>query len=334
MKFTLTLFGTHPLTRPSPDNFKAVETLARAARDSGFDMVWAGQHYLVTNFHKFQPIPVLSRISAVTGDLYINVTDLIPLNHPVRLAEELASMDAMTGGRIVLTAALGYADHEFASFGVSKRERLPRFLEAIEVIKRLWTQDEVSFQGRFFTLDRVSMNPKPVQRPRPPIWMTADNSKGVIRTAQHGDVWLMSSHNRIAELKEMIAEYDAHRAGRPRDFHDIGIERPLMRVTFIAPTLKEAVDEARPYIEKFWRDYYGTMKQGDEMDSPEDFSQPFEKLWQDRFLLADPSRCVEEVARYREELGIDCLHFNLSGGLEQQLRSIQLLSGKVFPRFK
>jgi alkanesulfonate monooxygenase SsuD/methylene tetrahydromethanopterin reductase-like flavin-dependent oxidoreductase (luciferase family) len=334
MKFTLTLFGTHPLAKSSPENFKAIETLARAARDNGFDMVWAGQHYLVKNFQKFQPIPALARITAVTGDLYVNVTDLIPLNHPVRLAEELASMDAMTGGRIVLTAALGYADHEFASFGVAKNERLARFLEAIEVIKRLWTQDEVTFEGRFFKLAGVTMNPKPVQKPRPPIWMTADNSKGVIRTAQHGDVWLMSSHNRIAELKELIAVYEEHRAGRPKDFNDIGISRPLMRVTFIAPTLKEAVDEARPYIEKFWRDYYGAMNQAREMDSPDDFAQPFEELWQDRFLLADPSRCVEEVSRYREELGIDCLHFNLSGALEQQLRSLQLLSSKVFPRFR
>ncbi len=334
MKFTLTLFGTHPLAKPSPENFKAIETLAIAARDHGFDMVWAGQHYLVKNFQKFQPIPALSRVAAVTGDMYLNVTDLIPLNHPVRLAEELASMDAMTGGRVVLTAALGYADHEFASFGVPKSERLARFLEAIEVIKRLWTEEAVTFEGRFFTLRGVSMNPKPVQKPRPPIWMTADNSKGAIRAAKHGDVWLMSSHNRIAELRELIAVYEEHRQDRPKDFNDIGINRPLMRVTFIAPTLKQAVEEARPYIEKFWRDYYGTMNQAAEMNSAEDFTQPFEKLWEDRFLLADPSRCVEEIARYREELGIDCLHFNLSGALEQQLRSLQLLSSKVFPRFR
>jgi alkanesulfonate monooxygenase SsuD/methylene tetrahydromethanopterin reductase-like flavin-dependent oxidoreductase (luciferase family) len=334
MKFTTTLFGTHPLTRSSPENFRAVATLAEAARDHGFDMVWAGQHYLVKNFQKFQPIPVLSRITALTGSMYVNVTDLLPLNHPVRLAEELASMDAMTDGRIVLTAALGYADHEFASFGVPKSERLARFLESVEVIKRLWTEDEVTFKGRFYTLDGVTMNPKPVQKPRPPIWMTADNSRGVLRTAQHGDVWLMSSHNRIAELKELIALYEANRHGRPRDFNDIGIDRPLMRVTFIASTMKEAVDEARPYIEKFWRDYYGTMNQGSEMNSEADFSQPFEKLWQDRFLLADPARCVDEIARYREELGIDCLHFNLSGALELQLRSLRLLGEKVLPRFR
>jgi alkanesulfonate monooxygenase SsuD/methylene tetrahydromethanopterin reductase-like flavin-dependent oxidoreductase (luciferase family) len=334
MKFTLTLFGTHPLAKPSPENLQAVVTLARAARDHGFDMVWAGQHYLVTHFQKFQPIPVLSHVAVHTGDMYLNVTDLLPLNHPVRLAEELASMDAMTNGRIVLTAALGYADHEFASFGVPKRERLGRFLESVEVIKRLWTGDDVTFEGRYYTLRGVSMNPKPVQKPRPAIWMTADNTKGAIRAARHGDVWLMSSHNRVAELKELIAVYDEHRQGHPVDFHDIGIHRPLMRVTFIAPTRQAALEEARPHIEKFWREYYGTMNQAGEMDSPDDFTKPFEDLWRDRFLLADPSGCVEEIQRYREELGIDCLHFNLSGALEQQLRSIELLSTKVFPRVR
>src|SRR5262245_9010584 len=110
MKFGLTLFGTHPLARSSPENFRDVVTLAAAAERLGFDMIYAGQHYLVRHFQKFQPIPALSRVSAHTGAMYVNVTDLVPLNHPVRLAEELASMDAMTGGRVVLTAALGYAE--------------------------------------------------------------------------------------------------------------------------------------------------------------------------------------------------------------------------------
>jgi alkanesulfonate monooxygenase SsuD/methylene tetrahydromethanopterin reductase-like flavin-dependent oxidoreductase (luciferase family) len=334
MKFGVTLFGTHPLARPSQDNFHDIAALATAAERLGFDMVWAGQHYLVKHFQKFQPIPVLSRISAYTGTMHVNITDLLPLNHPVRLAEELASMDAMTDGRIVLTAALGYAEHEFAAFGVSKRERLPRFLEAVEVIKQLWTQPEANFEGRFFKLEGASINPKPVQKPRPPIWMTADNRKGVIRAARSGDVWFMSDHNRVAELKDLVALYEEHRSGRADDFNKIGFERPLLRTAFVAEARREALDSARPYIEEYWRDYYGTMNQAAEMDAPDDFNQPFERLWQDRFLLADPGGCVEEIQRYREELGVDSVVFQLPVALDRQIRAMELLSAKVFPRFR
>jgi alkanesulfonate monooxygenase SsuD/methylene tetrahydromethanopterin reductase-like flavin-dependent oxidoreductase (luciferase family) len=334
MKFGMTLFGTHPLTRSSQDNFRDIVELARAAERLGFDMVYAGQHYLVQRFQKFQPIPVLSRLSAYTGSMYINLTDLLPLNHPVRLAEELASMDVMTDGRVVLTAALGYAAHEFAAFGVAKGERLGRFLEAVEVIKQLWTQPESNFEGRFFRLAGASINPKPLQKPRPPIWMTADNSRGVIRTARSGDVWFMSDHNRVAELKELVALYEAHRTASPDDFNKIGFERPLLRTAFVAETRQEALEAARPYIEEYWRDYYGTMNHAAEMDVPEDFNQPFERLWRDRFLLADPVECVEEIHRYREELGADSVVFYLPVTLDRQIRAMELLSAKVFPRLR
>jgi len=334
MKFGLTLFGTHPLARSSADNFRDVVTLATAAERLGFDMIYAGQHYLVRHFQKFQPIPALSRVSAHTGAMYVNVTDLVPLNHPVRLAEELASMDAMTEGRIVLTAALGYAEHEFAAFGVPRGERLARFLEAIEVIKLLWTRPVTSFEGRFFRLEDATINPRPVQVPRPPIWMTADNRKGVIRTARSGDVWFMSDHNRVAELKELVALYDEHRTEPTDGFHRIGFERPLLRTAFIAETHGAALDAARPYIEEYWRQYYGAMNHAAEMDIPGDFIQPFERLWRDRFLLTEPAGCIEEIHRYREELGVDAVVFYLPVALEQQLGAMELLSEKVFPHVR
>jgi alkanesulfonate monooxygenase SsuD/methylene tetrahydromethanopterin reductase-like flavin-dependent oxidoreductase (luciferase family) len=252
----------------------------------------------------------------------------------VRLAEELASMDAMTDGRMVLTAALGYAEHEFAAFGVPKSERLARFLEAIEVIKRLWTQPVTTFEGRFFRLEAATINPRPVQTPRPPIWMTADNRKGVIRTARSGDVWFMSDHNRVAELKELVAVYEEHR-GPPADgFHRIGFERPLLRTAFVAESRQAALEAARPYIEEYWQQYYGTMNHAAEMEVPDDFRQPFERLWRDRFLLAEPAECVDEIHRYREELGVDAVVFYLPVALQEQLRALELLSEKVFPHVR
>jgi len=281
---------------------------------------------------------VLSLISAYNGSMYVNVTDLVPLNHPVRLAEEMASLDAMTDGRAVLTAALGYAEHEFAAFGVPRRERLGRFLESLEVIKRLWSQDDVVFEGRFYRVDGVSINPKPVQRPRPPIWMTADNTKGVARVAESGDVWFMSDHNRVAELKSLAAVYDERRAGRRQSSADgfarIGFERPILRTALVAPTRAAALDLARPYVEEFFAQYYGQMNQAAEMDVPADLALPFDALWRDRFLFTDPEGCVEEIARYRDELGVDSVIFYVPAVLEHQVRCVELLGARVLHYFR
>jgi alkanesulfonate monooxygenase SsuD/methylene tetrahydromethanopterin reductase-like flavin-dependent oxidoreductase (luciferase family) len=159
MKFGVQLFGTNPLARPSQDNFHDIVALATAAERLGFDMVYAGQHYLVKHFQKFQPIPVLSRISAYTGAMRVNVTDLLPLNHPVRLAEELASMDAMTDGRVVLTAALGYAEHEFAAFGLSKRERAGPVPGGGRGDQAALDHPEANFEGRLFKLEARASTP-------------------------------------------------------------------------------------------------------------------------------------------------------------------------------
>jgi hypothetical protein len=102
----------------------------------------------------------------------------------------------------------------------------------------------------------------------------------------------------------------------------------------VAETRREALDSVRPYIERYWLNYYGTMNQAAEMDAPDDFNQPFERLWQDRFLLAGPSGCIEEIQRYREELRVDSVVFDLPVALDRQIRATELLSAKVFPRFR
>ena len=163
--------------------------------------------------------------------------------------------------------------------------------------------------------------------------MTADNSKGVIRAARFGDVWFMSDHNRVAELKDLVALYEEHRSGTADDFNRSGSSGHAQDGVR-GRDAPRSVGFRRPYIEEFWRDYYGTMNHAAEMDVPDDFNQPFEQLWQDRFLLADPGGCVEEIQRYREELGADSVVFHLPGALERQIRAMELLSTKVFPRLR
>lgn len=333
MKFGLSLFVPHPKDVPSPENFRHVLALAKAAGEAGFDLLHSGHHYMVRDFQKFQVVPMLSRVAADSGDMLLSVVDLLTLNHPVRMAEQIATMDAITEGRTILTPALGYVDHDFETFNVARKYRRPILLESIDIIKLLWTQDDVTYHGKHFKIDGATINPKPVQKPRPPIWQPADATAGIIRAAEYGDTWLISSHHNIATVKEQLETYREHRVER-NDYESHGITLPMMRVAYVAEDEKEALRAGEAYVRSIWDVYYKQFGQAAEMDDPEDFSQAFHDLKEDRFIFATPDKAISEIERYERELGVDLLLLNLPGTPEEQLRSIRLIGETVIPHFR
>ena len=120
---------------------------------------------------QLQTMPLLARLAAEGEGMSIVATLLVPLHHPVDLAERVATMDIITDGRFVLSAALGYRDEEYQAFGVERRRRVSRYLECLEVMRQLWTQDEVTFHGERFDLEGARMTLRPRQQPpRPSGW--------------------------------------------------------------------------------------------------------------------------------------------------------------------
>ena len=127
----------------------------RVARDYGFASVAIGQHFL-TEYQKLQPVPMLARLAPESGEMkLITGVLLTPLFNPVYTAEEMATLDVITEGRLIVGMGVGYRDVEFESFGVQKTDRAARFAEHIEVVKRLWTHEEASFEGKYFRLAKV-----------------------------------------------------------------------------------------------------------------------------------------------------------------------------------
>lgn len=335
MRFGISLFGHHPLAKSPAENFQSILTLARAAAENGFELFSAGHHYMVRSFQKFQPLPAMARVSAEVNDqVFLNILDLLPLNHPIRLAEQLATLDAMTNGRVVFTAVLGYSDHEFKNFGIPKKQRLGRYIEAIDIIKRLWTEDDVTFHGEYYSLDHVTINPKPVQDPHPPIWVTADADKGVARAARIGDAWLMSNHTLVDTLEKQLEIFEANRPPNFQYSSTVDIRRPLMRILSVAETKQQAIDEARPAIEATWKKYYEEFNQAAEMDDPNDFTQDFDSLWRGRFLIGTPEECVRQIEGYQKRLAVDLLIVSIGGPLERKVRNIEFFGQEVVPHFK
>jgi alkanesulfonate monooxygenase SsuD/methylene tetrahydromethanopterin reductase-like flavin-dependent oxidoreductase (luciferase family) len=182
--------------------------LVSIAEQLGFDAIVAGQHYLGSELRYYQPIPYLLHLGqhAPTMRLVIGIL-LLSIVNPVDAAEQVASMDALSGGRTVLGVGLGYSDHEFEAFGIDRRERVGRFEEGLELIKALWSGEEVNHHGTHFNVSGARPAVRPVQSPRPPIWIAGQSERAVRRAARLGDAWYAPPFPSHIGLRELHAAF-------------------------------------------------------------------------------------------------------------------------------
>jgi alkanesulfonate monooxygenase SsuD/methylene tetrahydromethanopterin reductase-like flavin-dependent oxidoreductase (luciferase family) len=293
-----------------------------------------GQHYLSTPFQEIQTLPALARLAAEAGPMRIGATVLLlPLLNPVDVAEQVATLDVISEGRFIFGAGLGYREQEYEAFGVQGKERVPRFLESLEVIKRLWSEDEVTHHGRFYHLTRARLALRPVQKPHPPIWFAANNDGAVARSARLADAWVINPHATLEILRQQVALYRKalQAAGKP-----FPAELPIIKELYVAPDRRTAIEECRPFLEAKYK-AYGSWGQDKALPQGESFDVAFEELVQDRFVIGDPDDCIRELRRHVDLLGVNCFIFRIQWpGMEQArvLRTIALLAERVMPALR
>ena len=306
----------------------------RAARQAGFDMICTGQHYLSTPYQMSSSFPLLARLAAESEGMEVAATViLVPLHNPVELAESVATMDAICGGRFIFGVGLGYRDEEYTAFGVQRGERVARLREALDVMKLLWTRDEVEFAGQFYNVPRVEPSTKPVQQPHPPIWVAANNDAAIRRAARWGYPWLVNPHATMEMVADQWQGYQAalERAGQPTPE-----SLPMMRELYVAPDRETAYVESEPYLAPKYA-AYAAWGQDKALPGEESFSVPYQDLARDRFLLGSPDEIASEIQRYERELGVNYLIFRMQWpGMSQEatLRQIELMGNEVIPRLR
>lgn len=334
MKFGLCISAQYmPSDAPVERVYEHLEQV-RLARNYGFDSLWASHHYLASPFQMLQPIPLLARLAAEAREMTIGTSILlIPLLHPVDLAEQIATLDILCEGRFVWGVGLGYREIENRVFGVMKGQRVSRFVETLELVKRLWTEEQVDFAGIHYNFEKLTLLTKPVQQPHPPIWIAANTDEAVVRAAQIGDSWLLNPHATLPTLRSQMVLFRQQRAAARLPFP---VELPMMRELFIAEDQAVALREARPYLEQKYR-AYSAWGQDKVLPAGEQFTLPFDELVQDRFIIGDPASCVHQIEVYQQELGVNHMLLRLQWpGMSQAtvLRSIELLGRYVIPHFK
>lgn len=261
-------------------------------RDAGFSSVWATQHYLADPFQYLHPLAVLGRIVAESGDMRIGTAiTLMALNNPVDLAEQLATLDILSGGRLTVGAGLGYRDVEFDAFGVPRGGRLRRFTENLDLIRRLWTDDEVTFDNGAVRLDGVRPVLRPVQRPHPPIWLAGHTDAALTRIARSGLPLLVAAAHVDAEhLRRQVSFYRSVSAeyGRPDP------EVNVLQEIYVGETDGDAVAQVRDALAAKYA-AYRAWGQDRVLPESQSFDREFDELRRGRFVLGGPESCRRQL---------------------------------------
>lgn len=334
MRLGLYLCSQHPETDDPGRRVAELVEQTRLAASLGFDSIWAGEHHVPAPFQYLPQLPLLARLAGDAGDMTVGTNlVLLPLWHPVHVAEQGAFLDVVTGGRFVLGVGLGFRRVEFDALGVPFGERVGRMVEAIEVIDALWTKDEIDHDGRHFSLHGVGIRPRPLQQPRPPIWVGATVDRAVERAAAIGDAWLMTSLPTMQDLAAQVTRYrhalDA--AGRP-----FPGEFPRMLEVHVAADTETAMRRAAPGLtEKYAA--YAAWGQRDLMPEGSNLDVPFDVLAEDRFVIGDPETVAAGLVRQHTDLGITHVAMRVQWpGMPQDhaLECIELLGRDVLARVR
>jgi len=297
----------------------------RFVRDVGFHSVVAGHHYLSAPYQMLQPVPLLARLAAESGDLRLVAGILLlPLLNPLDVAEQAATLDVLAGGRFVLGVGLGYRDEENTAFDLPP-ERVAVFREKLDVVRRLLEGEEVTASGHGYRLEGARLTLRPIQRPRPPIWMAANSDAAVRRAARLADTWYVNPHTTLAEVERQLALFRAERGSEPD-------ELPLMREACIAPTDEEARALAQPYLAPKYAAYVD-WGQSDVLPPSDTLRQEWNELRAGRFVLGSPETAAAQIRALRD-LGVTELVLRVQWpGMPHRaaMRTLELLASDVLP---
>jgi alkanesulfonate monooxygenase SsuD/methylene tetrahydromethanopterin reductase-like flavin-dependent oxidoreductase (luciferase family) len=268
------------------------------AQEQGFTYICIGQHFLYRSFRWPQPIPLLAHLAALTDPhvkLVVSVL-IVPAYHPVVLAEELATLDMVTRGRLIIGVGAGYRREEFDWLQVPFRERYARLEEAVELMQLAWAEPSFSFEGRFWQIHDATTHVHPVQQPRPPLWFGAMSPTGIRRAARLGDAWMITVETPLSDVPDLLATFDAERRQ-----HGLPSGRmPIRREIVLAPNADQAL---RSYEARAGERFLAYAERGAEFLAAEGdrLREGFRDWANDRAILGSADECVDRLRDFDPE---------------------------------
>jgi alkanesulfonate monooxygenase SsuD/methylene tetrahydromethanopterin reductase-like flavin-dependent oxidoreductase (luciferase family) len=312
------------------------EMLADAvlAEALGFDSLWVAENHFSVDRQCSSPFVIASVLAGATRRIRIGVFSILTFAHPLRVAEDAATLDLMSGGRLMLCFGTGYRPEEFTAFGIAMDGKGARFRECLDVVQKAWAGPFVH-HGKHFRIPaavegvptearEVAVLPRPLQRAIP-IWMAAFGNVSVKRAARLGYPLLPAALESIPALQAKYQLY--HATWREAERPEPPAAMPLMRVVYVAPQARIAHQEAEAGLMQTYGRYryWGLLT---------DAGKDYTTLATDRFIIGDPAQVIEEIQRYQELFGTTYLicRMAIPGVPHDHIsRSMRLFSERVAP---
>jgi alkanesulfonate monooxygenase SsuD/methylene tetrahydromethanopterin reductase-like flavin-dependent oxidoreductase (luciferase family) len=303
--FHLTPFWSPPDRHPSQILDEAIEVIT-AASTMGFDWVSIGQHWISYPTIWPQPLPFLARVAPQTGAMQLKTSVLlVPLLNPVEVAENVATVDHLCHGRLVIGVAVGYREAELTAAGLTRRDRASKLEESIQVMKLLWSGQEVTFEGRYTRLEGARMGFTPYQKPHPPIELGAQSTSAARRAARIGDGVFVGPQVAWRDVSDLANVFRHERQiGEHATPGTVGASRCLM----LGRSKEDAAARAGAYLEKTFT-MYGAWRMQESGMVP---LQLDSSIGLDEWTIyGSPFDCVETLERARDECGLDAVGFTI-----------------------
>ncbi|MGE0822239.1 MAG: LLM class flavin-dependent oxidoreductase [Candidatus Binatia bacterium] len=344
-------FGLHFLLQDPPNGenlpriYDEVFEQAELAERLGFDAFFVPEHHQMPDGYMPAPLTFLAALAVRTKRAELGTAIMqLPLFYPLEIAEQGAVIDNLSKGRFILGAGLGLVQKEFDGFGIPMTEAASRFTESVEILKHAWAGETFSHQGKHFQFTDVTITPRPVRRPRPPIWVGAMSEITLKRAGRIADGWISDPLHNFDVMKAwgQIYRDAAVRVGNRR------VEVALMRDAWVAENRAEVERVWWPHIQAYHLFYLrlGFFSSGRfnaqwepwVKDVKSDAEWSFARVAPNRLICGTPDEVTAEIQRYQREVGcqymILMLRHPTGPSHAETLKCIELLGTKVLPRFR
>jgi alkanesulfonate monooxygenase SsuD/methylene tetrahydromethanopterin reductase-like flavin-dependent oxidoreductase (luciferase family) len=299
-----------------------------AAEAWGLDAVWLAEiHMNPTRCLVSAPLVIASAVAARTRRITIGTAvQILPLGHPLRLAEETATIDQISEGRLIFGVGRSAFPRAYNAYGISYEESQDRFAESLDIIKRAWTEPDCSYRGRYHSFDNFTLVPRPVQQPHPEIRIAASQHDTYSAIGRLG--YPLFSAVRATPLGELAEHARAYRAAWAAAGHNGRARMYLQVPVYVAASRDAALAEAEAGLMRFSR-YRADLVRG---------PLSYDEVQREKGIVGTPEIVADRLEELREAADLDGVSAEINPGSllthEQVMASLRLWCDKVMPRFK
>ena len=331
------------------DAFTESFELVDSAENTGLDVMWLAElHTSPERSVLAAPLSIASAIATRTKRMKVGIAvQVLPLCHPLRIAEEAATVDHISHGRLIFGIGRSGFPRTYQAYGISYAESRQRFAEVTEILKRAWTQDSFSFHGQFYNFDDIHLVPKPYQKPYPELRIAVNSPDTFVEAGTAGMPIFVAT--RLGDLTELVPNLRAYRAAWAAGGH-AGTGKVYLRVpVYVAETEQQALTEPEESVMFFYR-YLGerieasaVMEGARAIENRAERGQrlqsiDYQEVLKSKIIVGTPAMVTDRLGQLRDELGLSGILAELNCGMRvpasQVLNSLQMMCAEVMPRFK